>query len=380
MSMLTVSLIEREDYLNFVETQSYRNFLQYPSWADLKGEWKWSSEFLGWITSDGTLVGGAVVLYRKVPGLNKFLAYIPRGPIIDWFSEIELSDWFQPLFHHLKQRHVFSVKIDPPLVSKTWSAQRISQNIKDFQSHGLKNKKLTDILPDRIFNDVEYIQQELAEMGWRKNTGKDSFDTVQPQYVFRLNMNAKSLEQIFSEFDPQWQQQISRAEQEGVEIQIGTEQDLPDFHRLLVYTGQREQTQVRDLSYFEKMFESLIYEDPHRLRLYLAKQGEELLSSAIAIRVNGHTWDLYSAKKSDKPDDPSVFLLRWKMIQDSYHQGDRIYDFRGISTTLNEDDPLFELLQFKMGFNGDACELMGEWDYPVIPMLHWAFDLYMKKR
>jgi lipid II:glycine glycyltransferase (peptidoglycan interpeptide bridge formation enzyme) len=378
--MLNISVVDREHYLDFVEKHPYRNFLQYPSWADLKSQWRWSSEFLGWFTHEGIMVGGAVVLYRKVPGLNKFLAYIPRGPMIDWFSGIHLADWFQPLFAYLRERHVFSVKMDPPLVRKKWSADTIARAVQEFRSHGLKNRRLTDIRPDQIFNEVEFVQQELAEMGWKKNMGEDSFDTVQPQFVFRLNMKGKTLEQIFAGFHPHWQQQIRQAELEGIRVQMGTERDLPEFHRLLVLAAQRDRAKVRDLSYFEKMFECLILEDPYRVKLYLARSGEQVHSASLAIRVGGHTWDLYSARRSESFDDPASYLLRWVMIQDAYNQGDRIFDFRGISTTLDENNPLFELLEFKMGFGGEACELMGEWDYPVIPMLHWAFDMYMKSR
>jgi lipid II:glycine glycyltransferase (peptidoglycan interpeptide bridge formation enzyme) len=378
--LLQIVSVEREKFLDFVETQPYRNFLQYPSWADLKSEWKWLHEFLGWATKDGKLVGGAVVLYRKVPGLNKYLAYIPRGPMIDWFSSYSLTDWFHPLFHHLKNRNVFSVKMDPPLVSKKWSANRISQAVQEFKSHGLKNKRLTDILPDQVFNAVEYVKQELAEMGWRQNGGEDSFDTVQPQFVFRLNMKGKSLEQIFSGFHPDWQQRIRDAENSGVHVYLGTENDLPEFHELLSLTAKREQSNVRDVSYFEKMFETLVLENPYRIRLYLARKDNQLLSASLAVRVDGHTWDLYNARRSDSYEDPSAYLLRWKMIQDAYRHGDTIFDFRGISTVLDENNRLFELLQFKMGFGGEACQFMGEWDYPVIPMLHWAFDMYMKSR
>lgn len=378
--MLQVAAVDREHYLEFMETQPYRNFMQYPSWADLKTEWKWISEFLGWMTKEGKMVGGAVVLYRKVPGLNKFLAYIPRGPMIDWFSSYPLKDWFHPLFHHLKKRNVFTVKMDPPLVSKKWSAERISQSIQDFKTHGLKNKRLTDIQPDQVFNAVEYVKQELVEIGWKPNGGKDSFDTVQPQFVFRLNMKGKSMEQIFSSFSPVWQNRIRQAENDGIHVYLGTENDLPDFHRLLALTAKREHSHVRDISYFEKMFETLILENPYRIRLYLAQKDEQLLSAALAVRVNGHTWDLYNARRSDSFEDPSSYLLRWKMIQDAYRNGDRVFDFRGISTTLDEHSQLYELLKFKTGFGGEACEFMGEWDFPVVPMLHWAFDMYMKKR
>lgn len=352
--------------------------MQYPSWADLKAEMRWTSEFLGWF-KDGRMVGSALVLYRKVPGLNKFLAYIPRGPLIDWFSKVPLKEWFSPFFQHLKTRNVFSVKMDPPLVRRKWSADTISQGIAEFQRHGLKNKKLTDLPPDQIFNDIEYIQQELREMGWRQNVGEDSFDTVQPQYVFRLNLAGKTLDQIFSDFHPVWQKKINQAEWEGVEVKIGTKKELPEFHHLLVLAAKQEQSSTRDLSYFEKMYDSLTREDSTRLQIYMAYHENTLMSTALALRVEGHTWDLYGAKRN-KSDHPSSYLMRWKMIQDAYERGDSVYDFRGICLTLDDKDPNFELLRFKLGFNGEACELMGEWDYPVIPMLHWAFDIYMKKR
>lgn len=325
------------------------------------------------------MVGCALVLYRKVPGLNKFLAYIPRGPMIDWFSDIPLEQWFAPLFEHFKQLNVFSVKMDPPLVRRKWYSETIMESVKDFESHGLQDKKITDIRPDKIFNEVEKIQQELGKIGWKQNVGEDSFDTVQPQFVFRLNLQGKTIDQIFAEFHPHWQKKINQAEWEGVEVTLGNEQDIPDFYQLLVETAKLEGSQVRDISYFEKMYETLTTEDPQRLRLYLAKQGGQLLSAALAIHVDGHTWDLYSAKYM-KSDPAASYLLRWKMIQDAYVLGDHTFDFRGISTTLNEKDPYYDLLRFKVGFNGEACEFMGEWDYPLIPMLHWAFYMYMKRR
>ncbi|TCS96544.1 lipid II:glycine glycyltransferase FemX [Hazenella coriacea] len=377
--MLTVTLVERDHYLNFVETHPYRNFMQYPSWSDLKAEWKWLSEFVGWFNSQGVMVGGAVILYRKVPGLNKYLAYIPRGPIIDWFAQIPLKEWFYPLFNHLKQRHVFSVKMDPPLVHQTWSMETIINSLQGIPADELRNMRLHRLKPDRVDQNVNQVKQGLAEMGWKENVGQDSFDTVQPQYVFRLNMKNKTLDEVYNDFHPLWQQKIQQAEQNHVTIKVGTEQDLPNFHHLLTLNARREQSQVRDISYFKRMFEALTSESPDRVRLYMASRGNHLLCAALAIHVNGQTWDLYSAR-SDYEDDSSVYLMRWKMIQDSYNQGDRVYDFRGISNTLNASDPLFGYLQFRMGFGGDACELMGEWDFPVIPMLHWAFDMYMKRR
>ena len=50
------------------------------------------------------------------------------------------------------------------------------------------------------------------------------------------------------------------------------------------------------------------------------------------------------------------------MIQWAIELGCRIYDFRGVSGDLSEDNPLYGLYRFKKGFNGDFCEFVGEMD------------------
>ena len=52
---------------------------------------------------------------------------------------------------------------------------------------------------------------------------------------------------------------------------------------------------------------------------------------------------------------------------------------RGISDTLDESDPLFGLIRFKLGTGGQAVEYVGEWDYALRPSLTKAFDLYMRR-
>ena len=45
--------------------------------------------------------------------------------------------------------------------------------------------------------------------------------------------------------------------------------------------------------------------------------------------------------------------------------GATVYDLRGITDTLDEDDPHFGLIQFKVGTGGEAVEYLGEWDLPL---------------
>ena len=61
------------------------------------------------------------------------------------------------------------------------------------------------------------------------------------------------------------------------------------------------------------------------------------------------------------------------MIRGALDVGAEVYDLRGISDTLDPDDHLFGLIQFKLGTGGEAVEYLGEWDYPAEPLALQGF-------
>jgi lipid II:glycine glycyltransferase (peptidoglycan interpeptide bridge formation enzyme) len=68
------------------------------------------------------------------------------------------------------------------------------------------------------------------------------------------------------------------------------------------------------------------------------------------------------------------------MIADSLAAGADVYDLRGITDTLDPEDPHVGLIQFKVGTGGEAVEYVGEWDLPLRPVTYRAFSLYMQRR
>ena len=50
------------------------------------------------------------------------------------------------------------------------------------------------------------------------------------------------------------------------------------------------------------------------------------------------------------------------MIQWAIETRCRVYDFRGVSGDVSEDNPLYGLYKFKKGFGGDFTEFVGEMD------------------
>ena len=67
------------------------------------------------------------------------------------------------------------------------------------------------------------------------------------------------------------------------------------------------------------------------------------------------------------------------MIRDAMAHGAEVYDLRGITDTLDPDDPHVGLIQFKVGTGGEAVETVGEWDLPLNRPLYKAFELYMNR-
>jgi lipid II:glycine glycyltransferase (peptidoglycan interpeptide bridge formation enzyme) len=374
---MKVQAVQKEEYLSFIEKHPLANFMQYPSWAEVKMDWQ--HDLLGWFEDNGKMVGCALVLYRKMPAFNKFLAYIPRGPLIDWNAK-NIKEWFLPLFDHLKERNVFTVKMDPPVVRAKWHARTIQSYIRDIRTHGLKGKSLTDVGPDWQDPAADYVQQVLTEMGWKKKSPEEGFSTVQPQFEYRLNLKDRTLDEVWKGFRRSWRQNIRKAEKKQVVVTVGEEQDLDAYYDLLKATAERKQFGVRNYAYFQQMFRALKRDDEDRIRLYLAIWNDQLLSAALMLHTAGHVWVLYGASHYENRDKMPNYALHWRMIQDAHGMGAHTYDFRGISPSLDAESPLFGLLNFQLGFRGEACQLIGEWDYPLQPMLYWAFDMYMKKR
>jgi vancomycin resistance protein VanK len=74
--------------------------------------------------------------------------------------------------------------------------------------------------------------------------------------------------------------------------------------------------------------------------------------------------------------------LGWRpqAVEGGFAAGADVYDLRGITETLDADDPHVGLIQFKVGTGGEAVEYAGEWDLPVNRALYKAFQVYLSRR
>ncbi|REK84654.1 peptidoglycan bridge formation glycyltransferase FemA/FemB family protein [Streptomyces inhibens] len=366
--------ITREEHLAFITACPSVSHMQVPSWGDVKPDWR--AESLGWFDEDGHLTGAGLVLLRPLPKLRRYLAYLPEGPVIDWAAP-DLEQWLEPMLAYLKEQGAFSVKMGPPVVTRRWSAETVKAAIANPQARRLRDVEATAHEP-RAFG----IADRLRRMGWQQTEpgGEDGFAAGQPRYVFQVSYAGRTLEDVQRDFNQQWRRNIKKAEKAGVKVDQGSYEDLPVFYDIYVETAERDRFIPRPLAYFQRMWTVLRAEDENRMRLYLAHHEGEVLAAATMLTVGRHVWYSYGASTSRKREVQPNNAIQWRMMSDAYELGAGVYDFRGITDTLDEGNHLLGLLRFKAGTGGEAIEYLGEWDYPLNKVLHKALNLYMSRR
>ncbi|HSE69473.1 MAG TPA: peptidoglycan bridge formation glycyltransferase FemA/FemB family protein, partial [Nocardioidaceae bacterium] len=254
---LTVRTITPAEHLDFIRSQRSASFLQTPAWGEVKSDWR--RESIGWYDGDGTLAGVALVLYRQLPKVRRYLAYLPEGPVIDWSSQ-NLSDWLAPMTRHLGEQGAFGVRMGPPVVTRRWTADAVKKGVADPEVG-----RLSDVPPAERSQVGARVVSQLRELGWRLQAVEGGFAAGQPQYNFQIPLTGRTEDEVLKGMNQLWRRNIKKATKAGVEVSRATTEDLDErlreFHELYVHTAERDHFTPRPLSYFQTMFRALLAEE-----------------------------------------------------------------------------------------------------------------------
>lgn len=373
---MIVKPISAEDHLQYINQQDSVSFLQTPAWGKAKSP-GWTYESLGWFEGE-KIVGAGLVLFRKVPKLNRYLAYLPEGPDLKWEDSAAVDAGLKALIAFARSRNVFQIKIGPHAWTQRWSSETLKDAI------ATNSARTIGALPADVVNQSGIaLTQQLRVLGWKQPESEEAgFGDYQPRYVFQLDLASKSEDDIFNNFNQLWRRNIRKAEKEGVTVRLGTENDLESFHTCYVETASRDHFRPRPLSYFQSMWSAMKSENDQRIQLFIAEHPDHhgAIAATTLTQVGHHAWYSYGASTTAARDLRPSNAIQWAMIKHSLAQGAHTYDMRGISDTLSADNHLFGLIQFKLGTGGYAQEYVGEWDYNISPILAKAFSIYMARR
>ncbi|GGT13001.1 MULTISPECIES: lipid II:glycine glycyltransferase FemX [Streptomyces] len=370
----TVRSLSVAEYASFLSRHGRASFLQYPSWAGVKDLWR--SERVGWHRTGGEITGAGLVLYRQFPGTRKYFAYLPEGPVADW-SDPRIDDWLRPLMRHLRAAGAFAVRIGPSPAYRRWDAAVL-------KAAAGPDRRLTDVLATEVDPVGAALADRLRTRGWQRCGGEDDGD-AQPRHVFRVPLAGRSLDDLWSGLNQEWRRNVRKAAKCGVETVLGTAADLPEFHRLLRITEERDGFRLgRSLAYYQQQYAVLNAEAPGRMRLYLAVHQGEVLAAHTMVSTGRRVWYQTGASADHRREVRPSNALQWRMMRDAHALGADEYDMRGVPSTLDPDERSFGLLRWKLGTGGQVVETLGEWETAMDgyanAALHKAFQAYLARR
>ncbi len=310
------------EYEAFVQSHPKGHFAQSSFWAKQKPAWSWRAI----ICRDGAgkIKGSLAFLIRKMPVVRRNIMYACRGPVCYLDDRETFGELIAAAKELARQEKAYVIKIDPDVPSDNTAFAKL-----------------------------------LEEFGFRTRSNGKNFEAIQPKYVFRLYLNGRTEEEVFAAFHQKWRYNIRLAIKKGVEVRICGKEMVPDFARIMIETGVRDNFATRPPEYFASMLDNL----GEHARLYMAFHEGQPIAGTLAINYGDKVWYLYGASSNEHRNLMPNYLLQWNMIQWAIESGSRVYDFRGVSGDVSEDNPLYGLYRFKKGFGGDFTEFVGEYDY-----------------
>ena len=325
---------------HFVARHEKGHFMQLPRWSRVKSFWNWRGIL---VYQEGELAAVMSVLIRPLP-LGFSLLYAPRGPVCD---RNDCGIWTELL-------------------------AAVKCIAKEHRS------LLMYLDPDEPDANTEF-RSLMKRLKFREQSD-DGFGNIQPQYVFRLDLNGKSETEIFDAFSSKTRYNIRLAQRKGVTIReyhtVIPEAVLDSFSDLMQTTGQRDHFQVRGKDYFRTLLNSL----GDDARLLMAYHQDMPIAGTIEVFCGRKAWYLYGASSNDHRNLMPNYLLQWTMIQRAMERGCTAYDFRGVPGGVSEDHPLYGLYRFKKGFSGVYTKFTGLFTHSFLPMGRVSVELLLHMR
>lgn len=334
MNLQTIT--ERASWNRALLTLPAPHLLQSWEWGAGKAQTGWAAHRLLWQSAEtGAVTAAASLLLRRLSRLPWGVAYVPKGPVLDWNDPAAVELALAGIETAARQRRAIFVKIDPDLDPTSPAGQQ-----------------LVDALRRR---------------GWQP-----SAEQIQFRNTALLDLAAGE-EALLAGMKPKWRYNIRLAERRGVTVRIGSPADLAAFYALYAETGARDGFIVRPFEYYHQTWLSFMQpadQDAPWASLLLAEVEGDAVAGLMLFGFGATAWYLYGASSERQRSLMPNHLLQWQAMRLAIARGCATYDLWGAPDVLEESDALWGVWRFKEGFGARFAPHIGAWDYPVNRLLY----------
>ncbi len=326
----------------FVTRHPVGNILQTSRWGQHKSAFGWDWDVVAPEANPiAGAVSGALVLYKPLPLHLGTVAYVPRGPLVDWRNPEHLSAMWKALLANARRHRAWALWVEPALFdtdeTRTWLANR-----------------------------------EL----------RPASRTIQPARTILVNIQG-SEDDILAQMKSKTRYNIRLAERKGVAVREGTAQDVADFYALMIETGARDKFGVHSEEYFRRALE--LFLPTGQAALLLAEIAGETVAGLMVFALGQTAWYFYGASSDRHRNAMPAYAVQWAAIRWAKARGCTVYDLWGIPDADEEtleahfterDDGLWGVYRFKRGFGGQIVRYVGLWERPLHPLYPLAARIW----
>lgn len=405
--------IKENDFNDISKNFDNVTFHQTSNWATLKAYTGWKPLYLG--LKDNEIKAVGLFLLKKMPLLNSYIAYCPRGYLMDYTNIKLLKQFNNLLIPYLKKEKVFELIIDPYVLL----------NQRDIDGN---------IIEDGF--DNHYIVDTLKEIGYRHTGFNLNYENLQPRFLFRLNIKDKTVDEIINGFKKEAKRRANKKDFFAINVRELKENEVETFKDLMNMTSKRRGFVDRSLGYYKQMYNALnenkilrymVAEidvdkcranvqneiDKIEARVVKLRQHEENNKGRIKeelVTINSNKKIIEQLDKLEKErgkivplstvclmsyGKEAIMLLAGndeeylqhfntsniivaELIKLCKKEGYEYYNFYGITGNFDPNNEAYGLYSYKKQYGGEVIELIGQFEYIINPFMKKMYDLMLK--
>ena len=387
MYIKELSLMEFSEYS---KDNIIGNYYQSINYAMLKAEEGYEYEFIG-LVDNTDIIAASLILYKKIG--NTFYGYSPRGFLIDYSNPIILEKFTNLIKDYYKKKNFTFIKINPEIAI------------------GKLNKKTLNF----EYNENYNVINNLNRCGYKKLKSNLYFESLLP----RINAIVNLQELNVANFTKNTRNKIKKAIRKGLTLEKAGQDKIPiltnflkgnlskdlyyyndlynvfnksddvdfflvkvDYKKYLINSQHYYNNELNNNIYLNnKMVDKnnssvinakmqsdkalLAYKnDIAEASKYLNTNIETYVAGAIVIKYNNRITIQFSGFDRELKRYSANYFLYFAIL--AYYQQDFKYaDLNGITADFDKNSPYHGLNRFKMGFNPDIYEYIGEFDLVI---------------
>ena len=377
------------EFKEFANTHFIGNFHESINYALIKAEEGFEYEFIAYGADD--IVGAALILYKKIG--NVYFGYSPRGFLIDYSIDYLLEDFTNKIKEYYKNRNFAFIKINPEI-----AIAKLNKDTMNFEYN--ENYKIIDMI---------------TKNGYKKLKNNMNFEALLP----RVNAIIKLDGYDYNNLSKNTRNKVKKGIRKGLILEKANPDKLNIFYKFIKNKINRDEYYYNDFyNVFSKTLDVdlMLVKVDYKAFLINAQEAynEELRrnasfnnklitnnnANAINAKMNSdkallsYKNDIAEASKNLNTGletyvagalvikhqnrviiqisgfnkamsrfSPNYFLY-YALIK-YYQQEYKYLDLNGITADLSKENHYYGLNRFKMGFNPDVYEYIGEFDLVI---------------